>query len=78
MSNFDNFDIDQISSKLAQRWHFVSNFHCKKTFVLGSIDIARNAKTQFFWILDKKSKKKTFGFFLRGQGQTRQTDLQTD
>ena len=23
MSNFDNFDIDQISSKFAQRWHFI-------------------------------------------------------
>ena len=46
MSNFDNFDIDQISSKLAQRWHFVSNFHWKKNFILGSLDDAKNAKRQ--------------------------------
>ena len=30
MSNFDNFDIHQISPKPAQRWHFVSDFYCKK------------------------------------------------
>ena len=48
MSYFDNFDIDQISSKLAQRWHFVSNFHCKKNFTLGGLDDAKNAKSFFF------------------------------
>ena len=32
MSNFDNFDIDQISSKFAQRWHFVLISIAKKKF----------------------------------------------
>ena len=49
MSNFDNFDIDQISSKFAQRWPFVCNFYCKKIFILGSFDNTENAKRQFFW-----------------------------
>ena len=48
MSNFDNFDIHQISSKLGQRWLFVCSFHCRKSFVLGSFDNAENAKRQFF------------------------------
>ena len=48
MSDFDNFDIHQISSKLAQRWLFVCSFCCKKSFVLGSFDNAENAKRQFF------------------------------
>ena len=30
ISTFGNFDMDQISLKLAQRWHFISNFYCKK------------------------------------------------
>ena len=43
MSNFDNFDIVQISSKLAQRYHFVCNFHCKNYSILGSLDNAEIA-----------------------------------
>ena len=49
MSNIHNFDIDQMSSKFAQRWHFVWNFCCKKISILGSIDNAENAKRQFFF-----------------------------
>ena len=49
MSNFDNFDIHQMSPKLAQRWHFVGNFYCKKIFALGSIDYAKNAKRHLFF-----------------------------
>ena len=41
MSNFDNFDIDQISSKLALI-SIVKNF-----FILGSLDDAKNSKRQF-------------------------------
>ena len=48
MSNFDNFDINQISSKFAQRWPFVCNFYCKNFFILGSFDDTENAKRQFF------------------------------
>ena len=48
MSNFDNFDIDQISSKFAQRQPFVYNFYCKKIFILGSFDNTENGKRQFF------------------------------
>ena len=32
MCNFENQDIDQMSSKFAQRWDFVCNFYCKKIF----------------------------------------------
>ena len=49
MSNFDNFDIDQTSSKFAQRWHFVSNFYCLKISILSSLDIAEKDKRQFFF-----------------------------
>ena len=49
MANYiSNFDTDQISSKFAQRWHFVDNFSCKKIFILGSLNNAENAKRQFF------------------------------
>jgi len=40
MSNYDNFDIDQMFSKFAQRWLFVF----KKNSILGSLDRAENAK----------------------------------
>ena len=43
MSNFDNFDIVQISSKFAQRYHFVSNLNCKIFSILSSLDNAKNA-----------------------------------
>ena len=49
MSKFDNFDIHQMSPKLAQRWHFVCNFYCKKIIVLGSLDYAINAKRHLFF-----------------------------
>ena len=48
MSNFDNFDINQISSKFAQRWHFIFYFYCKKNSILSGLDNAKNAKRQFF------------------------------
>ena len=49
MSNFDNFDIDQMSSKFAQIQFFVSYFHYKKISILGSLDNAENCqKTTFF------------------------------
>ena len=47
MSNFDNFDIDQISSKFAQRLHFICYFYCKKISILSGLDNAKNAKRQF-------------------------------
>ena len=64
MSNFDNFDIHQMSPKLAQRWHFACIFYCKKIFVLGSLDYAKNVKRYLFfghpiWGGQKKSKPKT-------------------
>ena len=43
MCNFENFDIVQISSKFAQRYHFVCNFNCKNFSILGSLDNAENA-----------------------------------
>ena len=43
MFNFDNFDIIQISSKFAQRFHFVCNFNCKNFSILGSLDNAETA-----------------------------------
>ena len=49
MSNFDNFDIHQMSPKLAQRWHFACIFYCKKIFVLGSLDYAKNVKRYLFF-----------------------------
>ena len=48
MSNYDNFDIDQISSKLAQIWHYVCFFRCEKFFILGSFDNTENTKRQLF------------------------------
>ena len=48
MSNFDNLDIDQIPSKLAQKKYFVNSFCCKKNFIQGSLDNAENAKWNFF------------------------------
>ena len=49
MSNFDNFDIHQMSPKLAQRWHFACIFYCKKIFVLGSLDYAKIVKRHLFF-----------------------------
>ena len=40
MSNFDNFDVDQIPSKLA---------HTKKISILGGFHEAENVKRQFFF-----------------------------
>ena len=42
MSDLDDFDDDQISSKLAQRQYFVYNFYRKTIFILGSLDNAEN------------------------------------
>ena len=44
MSNIDNFDIDQMSSKFAQKHYFFCNLFCKKIFILGSLIDAENAK----------------------------------
>ena len=44
MSNFDDFDNDQISSKLPQRQHFVYNFYWENIFILGCLDNAENNK----------------------------------
>ena len=49
MCNFDNFDIVQISSKFAQRYHFVCNFNCKIFSILGSLDNAQNAQSTTFY-----------------------------
>ena len=49
MSNFDNFDIHQMSPKLAQRWHFACIFYYKKIFDLGSLDYAKNVKRYLFF-----------------------------
>ena len=47
MTNFDNFDNDQISCKIAQRQHFFLLFicmHSKILFFLGNQDDTRNSK----------------------------------
>jgi len=49
MSYFDNFDIDQMPSKFAQRSYFVSYFYFKKIYMIGSLDNAENAKRNFFF-----------------------------
>ena len=49
MCHFDNFDIDQIASKLAQRWNSVHSFYRKKISVLDSFDNAENAKRHLFF-----------------------------
>ena len=49
MSNISNFDVGQMSSKIAQIEYFVCNFYCKKIFVLGSLDDAENAKCLLFF-----------------------------
>ena len=48
MSDFDNFDIDQMSSNFAQRQYFVYNFHCKKNSFVSSLEDAKNAILHFF------------------------------
>ena len=63
MSNIDNFDIDQMSSKFAQRQYFASYFYCKKNFILGSLDDAENAKYLVFFT-DSFEKKLQNGCFL--------------
>jgi len=75
-SDFDNFDIDQMSSNFAQRQHFVYNLHCKKISFVGSLDNAENAILHFFivhLIYPQKIKKlkkmvdwaKTYYFFIQ-------------
>ena len=48
MSNFDNFEIDQMSSKFAWKSFFVPYSHYKKITILGSLDNAKNVKRQLF------------------------------
>ena len=43
MTNFDNLDIDEVSSKLAHRQYFVCNLYYKKNSILGSLDNAENS-----------------------------------
>ena len=49
MSNIDNFDIDQMFSKFAQRLYLIWYFYCKKNFFLGSVDDAENADCLLFY-----------------------------
>ena len=44
-----NFDIDQLSSKFAQRQHFVCYFDYKKISILGSLNGAENANCLLFF-----------------------------
>ena len=48
MFNFDNFDIDQMPSKFAQRQYYICNFCCKKIYDVGNLDNAENSKRNFF------------------------------
>ena len=48
MFNFDNFDIVQIFSKFAKRYHFVCNFNYKNFSILGSLDNAETAWSTTF------------------------------
>ena len=48
MFNFDNCDIDQMSSKFAQR--IVCTYYYKKISILDSLDNAENVKRQFFFV----------------------------
>ena len=48
MSDFDNFDIDQMSSNFAQRKCFVCNSYCKKISFVSSLEDAENAILHFF------------------------------
>ena len=66
MSNIDNFDIDQMSSKFAQRQYFVCNFFCKKNFTLGSLDDAENANLPY--VLMSVTSKKKKGMLLEKKG----------
>ena len=44
MSNFDDFNYEQISSKLVQRYCFGFAFHCKNRFTLGRQDDSKDTK----------------------------------
>ena len=46
MSDFDNFDMNQISSKQAQKNYIIYNFYSKKISILDSLDNTDNA-TQY-------------------------------
>ena len=46
MPNFDNFDINQMFSKLAQRWRFVYDFYQKKFQVI--LIMLKMPKDNFF------------------------------
>ena len=48
MSDFDNFDIHQMSLNFAQRQYFIRNFYCKKISILGSLNDAENENLHFF------------------------------
>ena len=48
MSNFDDFDDDQIPWKLAQRWHFVFAFYIEFFFFLGNQEGSKNTKWNLF------------------------------
>ena len=50
MSNFDNFDIDQISSNVAQRKYLVCNLYHIKIFILNCLDNTKNANENIFII----------------------------
>ena len=48
MSTFDNFDIDQMSSKFVQTYHFIYDLYDKKISILSSLNNAENVKRQLF------------------------------
>ena len=48
MCDLDNFDIGQISPKLAQRQYFVYNFYYKKVSIVGSLNNAENCLKTLF------------------------------
>ena len=47
MSDFDDFDNDWVSWKLAQRYHFVFAFHSEIFFFLENQDESKNTKWSF-------------------------------
>ena len=49
MLNINNFDIDRMSSKFAQRYYFFCILYCKKNFILGSLNGAENANCLLFY-----------------------------
>ena len=51
MSNINNFDIDQMPSKFAQRWFFVSYFYCKKKILFEVVSMMLKIPIAYFFIV---------------------------